>query len=100
MPRQPLWRQLLVTTLLRPSLIWAEGGSERAALARLNHKKALEHLIRDAELQGDPDARFRFQYAWLRDLKQIRFAIEEYIEALIRAAQGAATSRRLPAVAL
>jgi len=47
-----------------------------------NEIEALEPLIREAELHADMGARIRFQYDWVRrDLKQIRFAIEEHIEA-------------------
>ena len=83
MPWRRLGRLLLITTLLLPGSIWADGDGERAALARLNHEiEALEPLVREAELQADPDDRIRFQYDWLRrDLRQIRFAIEEHIEA-------------------
>lgn len=47
MPRRHVWRLLLITVLSLPGSIWADGDSERAALARINHEiEALEPLIR------------------------------------------------------
>jgi hypothetical protein len=44
-PRQPLWRLLLITVLSLPGSICADGDGERAALARLNHEiEVLEPL--------------------------------------------------------
>ncbi len=86
MPRRHPWRLLLITLLVLPGWTLADGDSKRAALARLNHEiEAHEPLIREAELQADPDARIRFQYDWLRrDIRQIRFAIGHRAFALVR----------------
>ncbi len=61
----------------------ADADAEREVLARIDHElEALEPLIRDAEAQGNPDARIRFRYDWLRqDLSRVRQGIVEHIAA-------------------
>ena len=73
----------LFGSLLLSTSIFADTDAEREALARLVHElDALEPLMRTAESQTDPDARIRFQYAWLRqDLTRIRLGIEEHLNA-------------------
>ena len=73
----------LFGSLLLSTSIFADTDTERESLARLVHEiDALDPLIRAAESQSDPDARIRFQYAWLRqDLTRIRLGIEEHLNA-------------------
>ena len=73
----------LFGSLLLSTPIFADTDAERETLARLVHEiDALDPLIRAAESQSDPDARIRFQYAWLRqDLTRIRLGIEEHLNA-------------------
>ncbi|MGE0760369.1 MAG: RAQPRD family integrative conjugative element protein [Pirellulaceae bacterium] len=70
-------------TLLLTTPLFADVDAERESLARLVHElDALEPLLRTAEAQADPDARIRFQYAWLRqDIARIRLGIEEHLNA-------------------
>jgi len=60
----------------------ADADGERAALARIVHElNAIEPLIAEAASQTNPDARIRFQYAWLRqDLNRIRLGIQGHID--------------------
>ena len=56
----------------------------RAGGARaLAHEiEALAPLVREAERAADPDARIRFEYAWLRrDFARIESGIREHLEA-------------------
>ena len=73
----------LFGSLLLSTSVFADTDTERESLARLVHElDALEPLVRTAESQSDPDARIRFQYAWLRqDLARIRLGIEEHLNA-------------------
>ncbi|MEA3278197.1 MAG: RAQPRD family integrative conjugative element protein [Pseudomonadota bacterium] len=61
----------------------ADVEGEREQLARVIHElQALEPLLRAAESQGNPDARVRFRYDWLRqDLQRMRLGIQEHINA-------------------
>lgn len=70
-------------TLLLSTPLFADIDAERESLARLVHElDALGPLLRAAESQADPDARIRFQYAWLRqDIARIRLGIEEHLNA-------------------
>lgn len=70
-------------TLLLTTPLFADVDAERESLARLVHElDALEPMLRTAEAQADPDARIRFQYAWLRqDIARIRLGIEEHLNA-------------------
>jgi len=60
----------------------ADSDGERAVLARLSHElSALEPLLAEAEAQATPDARIKFQYAWLRqDLQRVRAGIQDHVE--------------------
>lgn len=60
----------------------ADGDGERAVLARLSHElSALESLIAEAEAQATPDARIKFQYAWLRqDVQRVRAGIQDHVD--------------------
>ena len=66
-----------------PTLVRADAGGERAALARLEHEiAALEPLIREAQAQAPSNARIRFRYDWLRtDLRRVRRGIQDHIDA-------------------
>ena len=61
----------------------ADTGGERTALAQLAHElDGLATLIKKAQAQANPDARIRFQYAWLNDdLEQIKIGIRLHINA-------------------
>lgn len=76
-----LWAGAIALLLAAPAQ--ADRDGEREALARLVHELAtLEPLIREAEVQADPDARIRFQYDWLhQDLARIRLGIREHLNA-------------------
>ena len=62
--------------------VFADQASERTALAKLIQElDMLTPLIESAEAQADPDARIRFQYAWLRhDVARVRQGIAEHLE--------------------
>lgn len=74
---------LLFCLALTPALGLADADGEREALAQLAHElTTLEPLIREGEIQADPDARIRFQYDWLRqDLARVRMGIQEHLHA-------------------
>lgn len=76
---------LLAITLMSfaPPLAAADTDAEREALAKVLHEiEMLNSLITEAEAAADPDARIRFQYAWLRaDLATIRQGIEVHLKA-------------------
>jgi len=72
----------LLSTALPTQFAIADTDGERTTLARIAHElEALEPLIREAELQANPDARIRLRYDWLRqDLSRIRQGIQEHID--------------------
>ena len=73
----------LCGTVLFTSSVFADRESELRELAKLIHEiDALTPLVESAEVQADPDARIRFQYAWLRqDLARVRQGISEHVNA-------------------
>ncbi len=73
----------LCGTALFASSALADPESERSALAKLIHEiDALTPLVESAEVRADPDARIRFQYAWLRqDLARVRQGIADHLNA-------------------
>ncbi len=74
---------IIVLLSLAPSFTAAGDDAEREALARVVHElETLSTLITEAEMAADPDARIRFQYAWLRaDLATIRQGIDTHLQA-------------------
>jgi RAQPRD family integrative conjugative element protein len=77
------WALGMLAATLAAAAACADPDAERSALARLAHEiEALAPLVRQAERAADPDARIRFEYAWLRrDLAQIERGIREHLEA-------------------
>ena len=73
----------LCGTALFVSSVFANPETERSVLAKLIHEiDALTPLVESAEAQADPDARVRFQYAWLRqDVARVRQGILEHLDA-------------------
>lgn len=73
---------VLMAGLAGATVARADGDGERAVLARLSHElSALESLIAEAEAQATPDARIKFQYAWLRqDVQRVRSGIQDHVD--------------------
>ena len=78
---------ILITVLLGIMLplhqVVADADGELETLARIIHElEALDPLIGEAVSQANPDARIRFNYAWLRhDLVKIQQGLQEHIDA-------------------
>src|SRR5512143_3006467 len=77
------WALGMLGAALAAAAVQADPDAERAALARLAHEiEALVPLVRQAARAADPDARIRFEYAWLRrDLARITSGIREHLDA-------------------
>ena len=73
----------MIAAVMPLYLARADAEGEREQLARVIHElQAIETLLRDAELQADPNARVRFRYDWLRqDLERMRSGVQEHISA-------------------
>lgn len=76
-------RTVFFYLFLSASSVLADADGERAALDQIAHElDALTPLIEKAKSQANPDARIRFQYAWLNDdIARMKAGIRSHINA-------------------